>query len=228
MCTSAVVETESDRIPRAIGVSRLPDCGNEALVRRLETKSRAYVAVPGRQGLVTSAVMAFNPYVLSVTNLAGDMWASSLLGANHGLIVMKSFSEWINARLLVNHGIINAHEIHCAFNRVLVAQKSPDSEAARFLLSNFAASAPMLVPVLFDRSRTAESGAASIQEFVVLTRPAPDLAPLGISNSPVALSREAALEWLHPHDHDLTAPYFEDLLHDEQNMEYQFSLYKSA
>jgi hypothetical protein len=132
--------------------------------------------------------MAFNPYIIRRPELGGDMWARSLLGRNHGLVVLKGFSEWVAPEPLLNHRLLQVHDICCAYNRV----------SGRLLLANFTPESSLLVPVLFDDTRAGENGSPARAFVMISDEPHPGLRAIGIRHAPLSLGLEAAFEWLHP------------------------------
>ena len=225
MCVSAVVETERSQVAALLGLGTLASAGDASdgagdLPRRLEARHPAWVVRLGRSGRLVAERMRFNPYVARRRSLGGDPWTSTLLGANHGLVVLRTFSEWVSARRLLELGLIDPHEVHCAFNRVA---PHPGWAADRLLLANFHAAGPLLVPVLFDET-------AGERQFVVVTDDPPALLqPTGLAQAPRALGLEAAHEWLQVVDaDDPFAIDFEEVLEDGKAAAYTFSLYKSA
>jgi hypothetical protein len=245
MCVSAVVETDRQRIATLIGLSRLtavdgPGDGNDGsrsdgsadaqLPRRIEARTYAWVVREASGGRLVVEPMAFNPYVVRRRNLQGDMWASSLLAANHGLVILRSFSEWISAELLLGLGLIGVHDANCAFNRVAPSpQPGGRGPQGRLLLANFTPQGSVLVPVLFDGGRDSRPPDLH-REFVLITdEPPEDLHMTGVAQAPVGLTVEAALEWLHiGSGEESIAIDFEEVLEDGKAESYAFSLYKSA
>ena len=225
MCVSAVVETERAEVAALLGLGSLvtAEAEGDDLPRRLEARYPAWIVRLGRTGRLVAERMRFNPYVARRRSLAGDPWTSTLLGANHGILVLRTFSEWVSARRLLELGLIDAHDVHCAFNRVA---PHPGWAADRLLLANFHAARPQLVPVLFDQG----AGEDTERQFVVVTdEPPPALQRTGLAQAPRALALEAAHSWLQvvPED-DPFAIDFEEVLEDGKAEAYTFSLYKSA
>jgi len=252
MCISAIVETTRTKAAALLGLSHLdamtadsalPTSTDGELSRRIEARSEAWIIRQASGGRLVAEPMAFNPYVMHRRNIGGDMWASSLLTLNHGLLVVRGFSEWVHADLLLSQGFIGIHDANCAFNRSAVHPGEARGVHSRLLLANFTPSASLLVPVLFDRARVPESSlAAGSREFVVISDDPPmALEQVGIDQIPLNLSLEAALEWLHIEidalsgdtppgdgDGDQVAIDFEAVLADNKAEAFEFSLYKSA
>jgi hypothetical protein len=160
---------------------------------------------------MTGERMTYKPYVLKRRHLGGDMWASSLLAANHGLILLKSFAEWVSADLLLGQGLIGLHDANCAFTR------SAGGPLGRLLLVNFTPPQPLLAPVLFDQHP---------REFVLIADEAPPaLRALGVAQAPLGLGADAALEWLAAEEF---AVDFEEVLEEGRKETFAFSLFKSA
>ena len=236
MCISAVVETEPEKLADHFQIrSHLVASGGTSPTRRVEASDVAWTLRLGSAGRLHTETMAFNPYTVSRDALGGDLWASSLVSSNHGLIVIKGFSDWVDARILVAGGYISALDIHCAFNRSRSRLTSGKTYAHyrsdpndRLLLVNFTPVKPMLVPVLFDEQKQA-GVAQTTREFIIVSdEPPRALAQLGLSYAPLSLQPEAALEWLHSHDMDLDSVYFEEVLAARRPEALALSLYKSA
>lgn len=244
MCVSLLVENDPTILAASVGLSQIGfvhDAGQSGTTR-VEARAPSLVLRLGAGGRIVAETMTFNPYVVRRTNVTGDLWAHALLGESHGLLVVRGFSEWTSGHRLMRSGLANLFEVNCAFNRFAAPMgmaPAIDEPRDRLLLGNFTPvrRGPMLVPVLFDASRRPES--TTQREFAVITRDPPmEVARTGAGHTPVSLTVEAALAWLHAasaEDPEATESQeqdaemdFQEVLDDAREESYAFSLFKSA
>ena len=229
MCISALIEPDLHKLAALLGVQRLEASTAEPPCRRVEAHQPAWIIRQTGAGRLIAEAMSFNPYVVRRSSIGGDMWASSLLANNHGLIVLRGFSDWMNARTMVEGGVIHLHEANCAYNRSQSQYGSAHGREGRQLLVNFTPRAPLLVPVLFDQARPQMVGQESHKEFVMISdQPAPPFDQLGLNQAPLALDRHMALEWLFAADLDPEIDDCAALLDDCNVPDCALALYKSA
>lgn len=233
MCVSALVETSPEKATSMLGLNGLIRALDFAPTRRIEARAPAYVMRLGAGDRLVAEPMVFNPYVVRRGNVTGDLWADGVFTVNHGIVAVRAFSEWVSALRLVRMGLVSPYDANCAYNRFAPAPGglltgTPD----RLVLANFTPQdgGPLLVPVLFGTSRSAD--AAQPLEFCMITDDPPaEVALAGAARAPVSLSPQAALEWLHtrPESEDGSVDIdFEEVLEDALNEAYEFALYKSA
>lgn len=232
MCVSALVETDPEKLAAKLGLSQLvmaSPAGLE-LPRRVEARDPALVVRQAAGGRVVAEPMAFNPYVLRRSSLGGDMWAEHMLASNHGLIVVKGYSEWVSLGLLVSQGLIPMHEAHCAFNRFATPQAFGSRAGDRLVLANFGpeSGGSLLVPVLFDVRRDLQTAPESPirHEFAVVSDEAVAHLHFGAAHAPVCLTAEAAMEWLCTEEEE--AVEWDEVLADSKRNAMSFGLFKSA
>lgn len=242
MCVSLLVENDPDRLASVLDISVVPGMSIGGS-RRVEARGIATVLRIGAGGRLIGEAMAFNPYILRRSNVAGDLWAHSLLGESHGLLAVRGFSEWTSADRLVRTGMANIFEVNCAFNRFAFETGygfSPAAPRDRMVLGNFKPTSDsiMLVPVLFDVSRRPD--AHLVREFAIISRdPSAGVAHTGAAHAPVSLTGEAALAWINATDPGISLEDdgqdihsvdidLDEVLEDGQDETFQFSLFKSA
>ena len=250
MCVSAIVETELERIAARLNLTRLDDVTTwherpasafEAPPKRIEAHDPAVIIRQGNGGRLVAERMAFNSYVLHRASLGGDMWAERMLSHQHGLLVLKSFSEWVNLGMLLGQGLVPLHEANCAFNRFAApSQRFGSGRENRQVLANFnpASGGSLLVPVLFDLRQRQEVGALTHEFAIISDDPHPAMRPFGTEISPVCLSYEGAMEWMHVQgagtepsedgEDPGAEPAWNEILADGRPEVCSFNLFKSA
>jgi len=229
MCISALVETDLEKLAALLGVPRLLASTPKPPCRRVEAHQSAWIIRQSGAGRLVAEAMSFNPYVVRRSNIGGDMWASSLLANNHGLVVLRGYSDWVSAQTMIEGGMIHHHEANCAFNRSQSQYGPQHGGDSRQLLVNFTPRAPLLVPVLFDQARPQVLGQELRKEFVMISDQTPPLFDqLGLSQAPLALDLHTALEWLFAADLDPEIDDCSAFLDDSDAPDCALALYKSA
>lgn len=242
MCVSLLVDNDPSALAASLGLSKISLIEEAAPfgTRRIEARAPSLVLRLGAGGRIVAEAMSFNPYVVRRSNVTGDLWAHSLLGESHGLIVVRAFSEWASGYRLMRSGLANVFEVNCAFNRFATpaALEPMGGHRDRLVLANFtpARRGPLLVPVLFDVSRRPDG--TTKRDFAVITHDPPEeVARTGAEHTPVSLTIDAALAWLHaasaedPLDADPGEDVdtdFQEVLEDARDEAYDFALFKSA
>jgi hypothetical protein len=226
MGVSVVIEPNVEKLADRLGVEGLARfaAGDDA-PRRLECDAVVPVVRQCSGGRLVAEPMRFKPYLIDRRHLAGDMFADALLGATHGLVALRLFSEWLSPMRLVQLGVVPPHEVHCAYNRF---QPGGDGRE-RLVLGNFAPEddALLLVPVLYAPTPEGPSNA----DFVLVCDAAPpEVAALGGRLAPIALDRETALQWLAtgPDDATDTVDFAALLAGHRPASALSVALYKSA
>lgn len=245
MCFSAVVEDELEKIAARLNLAQIsevipegPDVASpksQVSRHRIEALGHAWIVREGVAGRLVAERMSFNPNNIKWLNNDPADPKPLTMPDNHGLLVLKGFSEWVSIDLLFSRRLIAVHELSCPFNRIrqLTGRHDPA------ILANFTPErqASLLVPVLFDARPVGIT--AGMREFVILsTEPEAGLRSYGAGFSPMSLTLSAATEWLHVRGLDEAgeansgeedvAIDFSEILAQSARENYTFTLYKAA
>lgn len=188
MCVSLLIETDVYKASAVLGVDVPTIVANGPLGRRLEAHAQGQIIHIGAGGKLALKPMSFNPYLIRRQDISGDMWVSSLVGANHGLLLLRGFSDWVAPEPLVRLGLVDHHDVNCAFNRT----------CGPLLLANFVPERALLVPVLFDLMPVAKDQEPFQNwQFIMISESAPNyLKTLGVAHVPLSLDLESAFQWI--------------------------------
>ena len=129
------------------------------------------------------------PHLLDMRQLTSNEWAAKAFGKNHGVLVLRSFSEWMNVKAMLKNQLAPAHQVTSAFSRFCGYRDE------RCILTNFTPSGRrvVIIPVLFAAGEQPDD----IDEFaVVATQPPQELLLSGCGIFPVNLPEACVEPWI--------------------------------
>ena len=157
----------------------------------------------------------FTTYNARRDNITSPFWGECF-GRNHGLILLKSFYEWVAVKDLVRAGRVSLDQIKSEFEKQKAERKMRLKEAGkpykptkaelteatfRKVVIGFNAMGghDLLVPVVFSR-KSSHTGEVRYGFAVVTDDPPLEVEAAGHDRCPVFLDSEAAGRWLKPED----------------------------